>query len=96
MISSFIWPEWRSFLCHLLTLFLLAGVILSENRLMAFMSVIAFSMAAITGLILSLARAVPGSRAMLMFVTCSILTTLGLNTSLAIERFISIWSIQVK
>ncbi len=81
---------------HLLTLFVLAGVILSENSLIVFLSIIAVSMAAITGLIVSLARAVPGSRAMLVFVSCSILATLGLNTSIAIERFVSLWSIQMR
>jgi len=49
-------------------------------------------MAAISGMILSFARAVPGSRAMLAFVTCSILATLGLTTSIAIERLVSAWS----
>jgi len=79
---------------HLLALILVAGVILPDNRLIVFLSVIAVSIAAIAGLVLSLSRAAPGSRAMLAFVTCSILATLGLTTSLALERFVSIWRIQ--
>ncbi len=79
---------------HLLTLILLAGVILSEHQLLIFLSVSAVSMAAISGLILSRSRAVPGSRSMLVFVTCSILATLGLTTSIAIERFVSARSVQ--
>lgn len=79
---------------HLLALLLLAGVILPENSLIGFLSVIAVSIAALSGLILSRARAVPGSRSMLAFVTCSILATLGLTTSIAIERFVSVWRIR--
>lgn len=74
---------------HVMTLLLLAGVMLPENRLIVFLSVIAVSIAAISGLIVSRARAMPGSRAMLAFVTCSILATLGLTTSIALERFSS-------
>lgn len=79
---------------HLLTLFLLAGVIFSEQHILVFLSVSAVSMMAIAGMILSFSRAVPGSRSMLVFVVCSILVTLGLTTSLTIERFISGRSLQ--
>lgn len=75
---------------HLLTLFLLAGIILPENRLIVFLSVSTVSIAAISGLVRSRSRAVPGSRSMLAFVTCSILATLGLTTLIAIERFVSV------
>ncbi len=74
---------------HLLALSLLASVILPESSLIVYLSVIAVSIAAISGMIFSLRRAVPGSVAMLAFVTCSILATLGLTTSIAIERFTS-------
>ncbi len=74
---------------HLLALSLLAVVILPESSLIVFLSVIAVSIAAISGMMLFLSRAVPGSRAMLAFVTCSILATLGLTTSIVIERFVS-------
>jgi len=73
---------------HLLALFLVAGIILSENRWIVFLSVSAVSIAAISGLLLSFSRAVPGSRAMLVFVSCSILATLGLTCSIAAERFL--------
>jgi 1,4-dihydroxy-2-naphthoate octaprenyltransferase len=75
---------------HVLTLLLLGGVMLSASGVIVFLSVIAVSMVAISGLALSRSRAVPGSRAMLAFVTCSILATLGLTASLAIERFVSV------
>jgi 1,4-dihydroxy-2-naphthoate octaprenyltransferase len=79
---------------HVLTLFALAGVILPGQGWPVFLSVIAASVAAITGLALSIYRAVPGSRFMLAFVTCSILATLGLTSSIAIERFVSICNVQ--
>lgn len=74
---------------HLLTLLLLARVMRSENTLNVLLPVIAVSIAAITGMLLSISRAKPGTRAMLAFVTFSILATIGLTASLAIERFIS-------
>jgi len=86
------WAKAVVLVLHVLALSLLAVVILPESSLIVFLSVIAVSMAAISGMILSFARAVPGSRAMLAFVTCSILATLGLTTSIAIERFVSAWS----
>lgn len=72
---------------HLMTIALLARVMRSENSASAFLPVIALSITAITGMILSAKRAFPGNRAMLLFVTCSILATVGLTASLAIERF---------
>jgi len=74
---------------HLLTLFLLAGVMRSENTLHALLPVIAASIMAITGMLLSISRAKPGTRSMLAFVTFSILATIGLTASIAIERFLS-------
>lgn len=74
---------------HLLSLILLAGVMRSEHTLHSLLPVISVSIIAITGMLLSIFRAKPGTRAMLAFVTFSILATIGLTASIAVERFLS-------
>jgi hypothetical protein len=50
-------------------------------------AVIVVSIPAVAGMLACRPRALPGNRAMLGFVTFSILVTLGVTAAMAIERF---------
>jgi len=72
---------------HIVAPVILAGVLLPEGSLTSLFAVIAVPIPAIAGMLVFRSRAMPGNRAMLLFVTFSILATLGLTAAMAIERF---------
>ena len=72
---------------HIAAPLILAGVMLQESALASLLRVVAVSIPAVAGMLACMPRAMPGNRAMLGFVTFSILATLGLTAAMAIERF---------
>jgi 1,4-dihydroxy-2-naphthoate octaprenyltransferase len=72
---------------HIAAPLILAGVMLPESAFASLLRVVAVSIPAVAGMLACMPRATPGNRAMLGFVTFSILATLGLTAAMAIERF---------